>query len=461
MRWPIQIQLLGPMLSVVVLAIVLATAAGAYWGALQARRVQEENLRRVVATLAEATFPLSDHVLRQMSGLSGAEFVLFNEGGRQEAGTLPAAAGMAEELAAIKEESRLDFVARGPPIMLGDQAYLGGRLPVVYRGAMRSPGSLVVLYPRDRWTASIRQATYPALGAGLVAAAVAVLVTSLLARRFVRPIQQLGARAAVIANGDFTPMAVPSRNDEIRDLALSINCMTERLAQYESEVCRRERLRTLEQLGAGMAHQLRNAATGGRMAVELHRRECPIGADDESLEVALRQFRLMESYLRRFLGLGQTRDAPHRPVAVPALVEDILALVRPTCAHAGITLQFAPPGEPFEVLGDADALGQLLANLLLNAVEAAERQGGAAARVAVELERTAPDRGVLRVVDSGPGPAPGVQAQLFEPFVTDKPDGTGLGLFVARQIAEAHQGRIQWDRRGDATCFSVDFPLLG
>ncbi len=88
MRWPIQIQLLLPMLTVVVMAIALAAAVTAYLGGKHARQAQDDNLRRVVATLSEANFPLSDPVLRQMSGLSGAEFVFFEGHDTPQAGTL-------------------------------------------------------------------------------------------------------------------------------------------------------------------------------------------------------------------------------------------------------------------------------------------------------------------------------------------------------------------------------------
>ena len=63
------------------------------------------------------------------------------------------------------------------------------------------------------------------------------------------------------------------------------------------------------------------------------------------------------------------------------------------------------------------------------------------------------------VRDSGPGPSAEVAARLFEPFVTGKPEGTGLGLFVARQIAEDHGGSIGWQRCGEMTEFCVEFPL--
>jgi nitrogen-specific signal transduction histidine kinase len=65
---------------------------------------------------------------------------------------------------------------------------------------------------------------------------------------------------------------------------------------------------------------------------------------------------------------------------------------------------------------------------------------------------------LIRVKDSGPGPAEATKDRLFEPFVSDKSDGTGLGLYVARQIAEAHHGTIAWQRRDGMTCFEVELP---
>jgi len=63
------------------------------------------------------------------------------------------------------------------------------------------------------------------------------------------------------------------------------------------------------------------------------------------------------------------------------------------------------------------------------------------------------------VIDTGPGPSPDIADRLFEPFVTGKPEGVGLGLAVSRQIAEAHAGRITWRREQDRTCFRVELPV--
>ena len=272
-----------------------------------------------------------------------------------------------------------------PSLELAGRVYLSQRTAIVGRGPGTVSGSLVVLYSQERWSAATWQAAYPALAAGAVAVLAVVVVTTLLAQRFVRPIRRLGDQTARIAQGDFTPVGVGKVDDELRDLAVSINRMTERLGQYEREVRRSEQLRTLGQLGAGMAHQLRNAATGGRMAIELHQRQCA-AAGGEDLEVALRQLRLMESYLQRFLTLSRPKRQVHEIVPLAALVDDVCALVRPACLHAGIELTALKPAEPLCVQGDAEELRQLVVNLALNAVDATSGHEQSPARIVVALE---------------------------------------------------------------------------
>ncbi len=342
---------------------------------------------------------------------------------------------------------------------MGDRNYLVDFVSLTGRAYATEPATLFILYPEDQLASRIHQAVYPALLAGLIAAAIAVAMATWLARRFARPIRTLVAQTATIAQGDFTPMAVARRNDELRDLAESINRMTAQLADHQRQVRHNERLRTLGQLGASMAHQLRNAATGGRMAIELHRRDCPHGPADESLDVALRQLRLMESYLRQFLSFGQPAAAVRQRVGVASLVEEVLGLVRPSCIHAGIDLQLTPPAEPIELEGEPEALRQLVTNLILNAVDAAVTGSCDSPRVLIDIVRDSAAGGSIRVRDTGTGPAASVQDQLFHSFVTTKPDGFGLGLFVAHQIAERHHGRLRWQREGEMTCFVFEFPV--
>src|SRR5262249_43273723 len=144
-----------------------------------------------------------------------------------------------------------------------------------------------------------------------------------------------------IAAGDFSPMPLPRRDDEIRDLARSVNEMAQQLAQYQETVKRTERLRLLGQVSGGLAHQLRNGVTGARLAVQLHARGCNGQADAESLDVALRQLALVESHLKRFLDLGKAAELQRQPCDLSALIDETVALLQPQCRHARIDLRWS------------------------------------------------------------------------------------------------------------------------
>lgn len=463
MRWPIQRQLLVPMLLVIVLASTLSSGVSAWVGSRWARREESDRLARVVATLADANFPLQESVLQKLAGLSGAEFVVWDAQQQAQAATLTLDAEVRDRLKAVPDTGPLSDLSSNPLVVIQGRSFLTAKVPL--RRTATRPLSLLVLYPEDRWWTATRGAVLPPLIAGGVTALAALMLTALWARRFTRPIARMSQQSESIASGDFQPMPLPARDDELRDLTLSINRMVEQLTRYEQQVRRNERLKTLGQLGAGLAHQLRNWLTGARMALQVHARECPLGEQAESTEMALRQLGLMESYLQRFLTLGAGRDEAARPreshdVPLIELVENVLSLVRPRGRHVGVELQWTPPASPIVIHGDRDELQELLVNLLLNGIDAAAQfpSSSHGTWVRVELNDTTPNRVRLRVIDSGRGPTDAIAGQLFEPFVTDKPEGTGLGLAVAKQIAESHGGSLRWFRDGATTCFELDLP---
>lgn len=466
-RWSIRWQLLLPMLGVVVVAILGSSAMAAYLAADWARERQEDSLGRVVATLTDASFPLNEAVLKKMSGLSGAEFVVLGADGARQKSSRPLAESDVAALRNLPRQANLAGFSSSRTLEFGGNRFLASRLAVASTSDRNdSPVTLIVLYPEERWAVARRQVIYPPLVAGGIAAVLAVAIAALLARRVVQPLEALQRKAAAIERGDFSPMPLAARNDEIQDLARSINRMVERLARYEADVRQNERLRTLGQLGAGIAHQLRNAATGARLALDLHRQECPLEPACESLEVAGRQFTVMENYLKRFLTLGRRESGQFEKIDLAALVNDVLPLVRPACGHARVELRFERPDAPAVVSGNQQSLTQLLINLLTNAIEAAAAHpsprpaGPSIGAVQVEISTDGNGCAECRIGDTGEGPSPAVAATLFEPFVSDKPDGTGLGLAVVRQIADEHGANLSWNRAAGMTWFVVAFPAM-
>src|SRR5205823_4546358 len=122
-------------------------------------------------------------------------------------------------------------------------------------------------------------AIWPSLGLGASVGLVAMGLAVGQARRVSGRVRELERRARLIAGGDFSPMPLPGRDDEVRDLGRSINEMAQRLAQFQKTAAAAERLRLLGQVSGGLAHQLRNGLTGARLAVQLYLREAPPGAD--------------------------------------------------------------------------------------------------------------------------------------------------------------------------------------
>ena len=244
---------------------------------------------------------------------------------------------------------------------------------------------------------------------GLVAIALAVIRS-----RLVRRIRDLDARTRLIAAGDFRPMPVSNGDDELRDLCEAVNDMARRLAGFQEELRRTERLRVLGQFSGGLAHQLRNAAAGAKLAVELFLQENP-SADPEPLRVALRQLARIESNLRQFLDLGKPPVEEKQPCDLVKLIDQAVSLLKPQCQHAGTALAWNAPAEPIVIPGDPSQLSHLFGNVIGNAVEAAGPGGG------VSIGLGAMKDGVsIEVTDTGPGPPPEIAANLFEPFVTGK-----------------------------------------
>jgi signal transduction histidine kinase len=266
-------------------------------------------------------------------------------------------------------------------------------------------------------------------------------------------IRSLEQRTRQIADGDFAPMSLPRGDDELRDLTASVNDMAGRLARLKAAVQTTERLRLSGQLAAGLAHQLRNGVTGAKLAIELYTDGHP-DRDAEALDVALRQLALMEANLRRFIDLGRPTGTTPRACSLSEVLSEVVELHRSRCKYAGVELHWEPPAEDVVLNGDPGQLGDVFGNLIGNAVDAV----GAGGEVRVTLARVA-DSAIIEVSDTGPGPAPDVAARLFEPFVTGKPEGIGLGLAVARHAAEAHGGRIDWRRDDGRTVFQVTLPL--
>ncbi len=485
MRWPIRNQVLAPMLAVQGAVVLCLSLLSAHLASNAVARQMEDQARSVQRTLSESRFPLTDRVLEQMAGLSGAEYVVVNAEGQLQASSDPRLATALVKYSSAKRD-------RGfRKTRLSDRTYYHRRLVVDRRRLGGTQWELHVLFPSAAYDEAWRRAVYPPLVVGAVAWIVVGLVSWRIARRVTDPLARLQRHVAKVAHGDFQPLEVPARRDEVRELVLAINRMAELLARYETNVRKAERMETLAHLGSSMAHQIRNAATGCRLALDLHRRHLSdTQGESEELTLAREQLERIERFLERFLQLGRSagdgewetegglawtfRSAASGNADVQSVVESAVRQVRPLAEHWGVVLQVDLIEWDDEVAAPADLLEQALVNLLRNAVEAAAEHAHRACPVGAKGPATGTDAAHVRlscrtdgdffeflVADSGLGPSPQIAERLFEPFATDKRGGAGLGLALVAWLAESCGGEVSWSREEPETCFRLKLPRTG
>ena len=474
MRWPLKNQVLLPATCLMLATLIAVSFCNAWISVHRTRLRIEGNLNDVATTLVDAQFPLTDGVLQRMRGLSGAEFALLDRAGGVIASSTEVPDKFFAGLAQTSDSRSRATIELGKPIHVGGQRYFLATLAIQRVNSTGEPGILHILYPEHSYREAWRHAVVPPVVVGAIAIVLVVALGTAIASRVTRPLRRLQIQVDEIAKGDFQLMPIPARDDEIADLSRSVNRMSEKLARLEEDVRHNEQLRTLGQLGAGIAHQIRNSVTGCRLAIELHARECPVLAADESLSVATRQMELMDQYLRRFMALGRNETRRHELTDLVPIVQNVLSLVSPTARHLGVAIEWREPEDPYLIVGDSNALEQLLVNLLLNAIEAVSQINPEAMNSSEQLNigqkelhnigsvkitlRHADEMIAIIVEDTGAGPSNKTKHKVFEPFISEKRDGTGLGLTVAQEIAKAHEGRITWRRKDSKTQFLVELP---
>ena len=434
-----------PFVAIQATTVVCVTAAAVWFSIAQVEQEIDSRLSSVASTLKTADYPLSLAILEQLRDLSAAHFVVIDDNEQIKFATLRPA-----ESEAVFDWTQLQGHPAGKrtTVSLAGESFIAQRIP--WRGGQAND-SIFILFDHTEWQAARRAAIVPPLIVGSVLLIVAITASILVSRRIGNRIARVQRQVVRIADGDFAPVSPPRTDDELRELAETVNRMAVILDESMRKIRETERNALLAQLAGGLAHQLRNAITGARISTQLHQRRCANGGD-EALQVVLKQLSLTEQQIKSLLRVTRGENRSRVAGCVGEILDETVSLVHPLCEHQNIDLRYEREPGTWQV-EDADALRAAILNLIMNAIEAA----GPGARV--DAAATTDDhRMMIDIIDNGPG-IPDSTA-IFEPFFSTKKEGVGLGLSLAKSACEECQGTLSHHRENGRTTFRMTLPLV-
>ena len=278
--------------------------------------------------------------------------------------------------------------------------------------------------------------TYIILAASFWVVALALLVY--LAHRISRPIQNLTAGLTQVAAGDLNARVEARGEDEVGSAIQAFNSMAEQLKASTERLVTIRQLEGLQLLARKMAHEVKNSLTPIRLTVEemIERYdEADRPFMEQAAQIVVEEIETLERRVRAFSQFAA--EPPVRPQAVPvnSMLEERVAFLK--TAHTGVAYECRLDESAPEAYVDPDLLKGILTNLLENAAEAVGDGGRILAASSAQNGRVS-----IEVHDSGPGLSEQARATLFQPAISFKKRGMGLGLSIARRSALLSGGDI-------------------
>lgn len=256
---------------------------------------------------------------------------------------------------------------------------------------------------------------------------------------------------------DGLPRVAPTGEPELDRLVQALNQSSERLVEARRLAASVERLAAIGRLGAGVAHEIRNPIAAMRLRAENALASEEPDRRSSALVSVLEQIDRLDCLLRNLLTLSSRHEIRPQRIDIEPFLAGILDQFRDLATQGHIVLDLRCDGgmEHFDAAPsfDREQIRRAVENLLTNALQHTPAGG----IVTLATSRDA-DRFRISVCDTGPGAPAQIRANLFEPFVTGRPDGTGLGLAIVRETARAHGGDVRLVSTESGATFEIELP---
>ena len=294
---------------------------------------------------------------------------------------------------------------------------------------------------------------------------VTTLVTGFFVWRFTRPIKELSTAARKVAGGDFDVQVPADRGDEMGTLSAAFNEMTAKLGrarELETQLHQAEKGAVVGRLAAAIAHEIRNPLNYINLTLD-HLRSSFSPADPNKKATFIQLTDQLKTEVARinrhisdFLKYSRPSKLELQDVDIRNEAEDALRFIEVRAEECGIETKIIQDEKLPAIKADRDSLRSVLTNLVINAVEAIDGEGGS---ISIKLSNTDPNSVKVEITDSGCGIAAGDISKVFEPYFSTKETGTGLGLAIVKKAIDDHGGTISVaSKEGGGTTFTIILP---
>ncbi len=282
-----------------------------------------------------------------------------------------------------------------------------------------------------------------------------------------RELEKLLEIVLYLVVGGVTGLLVDAERAERRrqaELARKLQLTLDDLKETERQLVRSERLAALGQLTAGLAHEIKNPLHAMRGTAEIVQDALPAGSDEARMQgLHLDEIDRLTGVLERFLGFARPAQPGQQRLDLRQVLSQVGGLVQAQAGKQGVRVSIQDSPQPAWVRGDSEQLAQAALAIALNALEAlSDAASSGQLRLGLDTQR----RGshsfhALRLENDGPAIPEALLERIFDPFVTTRERGSGLGLSIAARIADAHGGWISAENTDHAVVFSIWLPRLG
>jgi signal transduction histidine kinase len=279
-----------------------------------------------------------------------------------------------------------------------------------------------------------------------------------ISRSLARPLSELTQAMSVVGAGQLDhPIASESR-DEFGDLARSFAGMTDNLRQSRARLIQSEKLASIGEMSAAVAHGLRNPLASLRAAAQVVRHHPASPSAAEHLDAIIEEVDRLDRRITHLLSFSRPAPFQRSSESIPRLVEEVIPSFAEILKERRVELRLELPADLPSVQVDPVQIEQALLEIISNAIDAMPQGGRLGIRASVDGKSEAGKLVMIDITDTGSGIPASVLPSVCEPFFTTREEGTGLGLAIAKRYVDQNGGRLNIESRPGSTTVSLWLP---